>query len=158
MPSQSRAVSSVETEMRRGRTRPGRISSFRPCQDLLNSVARQLEFGFGDLLRLLDDGVDDHDALPHQKAIERPANAFPPACAQLEQPTTEGARVRQSEVRADRLQKLGKPQEVRSDSPRPALNGGEDARVVELDRVPSGDVSKFANLVQLGGRLCMDSL
>src|SRR6266542_6086111 len=157
MPSQSRAVSSVETEMRRGRTRPGRISSFRPCQDLLHSVARQLEFGFGDLLRLLDDGVDDHDALPHQKAIERPANAFPPACAQLEQPTTrarECGNLRSGPIACKSSASRRKSAAIPGGQPSTAAR----TRVVELDRVPSGHVSKFANLAQLGGRLCMDSL
>ena len=59
---------------------------------------RKTQFFVGCLLCLLDEGMNDYDALADDKAVER--SAYPKFCtrAKLKEPAAEGARVRQAQV------------------------------------------------------------
>lgn len=65
---------------------------------LLDPLAGQLELPCGSLLRLLDERVNDDDALPEHEAVEGTPDAGTTARPELEQALSKGARVRQTKV------------------------------------------------------------
>jgi len=58
---------------------------------LLHSLTRNLDFWRWCFLRLFNERVQYHHALPNKKTIERSSNAKFAARAQFEQPATKGA-------------------------------------------------------------------
>jgi hypothetical protein len=81
------------------------------------------------LLGLLDECVQNDDALAHRKTVKSSANSFAASGPQLKEPISECARVRQAKTRAVFSQKFDQARVVRDHIDWPRFNFGKNALV-----------------------------
>lgn len=89
---------------------------------LLDPLPGQREIPLGCLLRLLDERVNDDNALPEREAVKAPADTRAATWPQLEQAFAQRARVRQTKVWPVLRRELDKSGVVSEHVDRPRLN------------------------------------
>ena len=102
---------------------------------LIGPLAGQLEVLVRRYLRLLDECVDDHDALPEKETVKTTADAGTTAWPELEQSLAQGTRVRQPKTWPMLCQELDQACVVSNDVDRPRLDLRQNAWVEILDLV-----------------------
>lgn len=102
---------------------------------LPDPLSGQLELLVGCFLRLFDECVNDHDALPEQEAVKGTADAGTTARPEFEQAFAEGARVRQPKAWPVLRQELDQTRIVGDNVDWPGLDLCQNARMEVLDPV-----------------------
>lgn len=102
---------------------------------LLDPLSGQLELLVGRLLRLFDECVDDHDALPEKETVKGTTDARTITWPELEQAFAQGARVRQPKAWPVLCQEFDQTSVVSDNVDRPRLDLCQNARMEVLDLV-----------------------